>query len=316
VDPLGGAGVGYWEPINAVTVSTSPSSTRGGSDVRFMTVDHDGRIRMDCSSPYAMARLVEQKDRIASRSRTIPTPTGTASSRRRPGSSIRTTISRSRSLSADAPPGLAAAAAIGKTLVSSSHDRSRRRSLGARCAKCRSASSGSCAGLLDGSFCFGGEESAGASFLRRDGRVWTTDKDGLILGSARRRDDGAHRADPGEHYRDLPRNSARRSTPRIDTPATPEQKARSRSYRPPRSRRRSRGRADHASAHARPATTPPIGGLKVTAASGWFAARPSGTENLYKLYAESFRDERHLQAIVAEARQIVETALAAPPGAT
>ena len=166
-------------------------------------------------------------------------------------------------------------------------------------------------GLFDGSLCFGGEESAGASFLRRDGTVWTTDKDGPIMDLLAAEITARTGKDPGEHYREL---TAQFGTPyytRIDAPATPEQKARLGKLRPSAVKASDAGRrADHRQADARPpATTPPIGGLKVVAASGWFAARPSGTENIYKIYAESFRDQAHLDAIVAEAQQIVADAL-------
>ncbi len=172
------------------------------------------------------------------------------------------------------------------------------------------------AGLLDGSFCFGGEESAGASFLRRDGSVWTTDKDGIVLDLLAAEMTARTGRDPGEHYRDLAAQFGSPVYTRIDTPATPEQKARLAKLSPAAvTAPLLAGEPITAALTRAPGNDAAIGGLKVTAANGWFAARPSGTENLYKLYAESFRDERHLEAIVAEARQIVETALTAPAGA-
>ena len=164
--------------------------------------------------------------------------------------------------------------------------------------------------MFDGSFCFGGEESAGASFLRRDGTVWTTDKDGLIMDLLAAEITARTGKDPGEHYREL---AAEFGTPyytRIDAPATPEQKARLGKLSPEAVTAIDAGRrADHGQADRAPGNDAPIGGLKVVAASGWFAARPSGTENIYKIYAESFKDERHLEAIVSEAQQIVDNAL-------
>ena len=200
---------------------------------------------------------------------------------------------------------------MGKTLVSSTHDRSRGEQ--ARPPALSEVPVGFkwfAPGLLDGSFCFGGEESAGASFLRRDGSVWTTDKDGPIMNLLAAEITARTGKDPGEHYRELTAEFGMPYYTRIDAAATPEQKARLGKLSPeavtasswPASR-------SPPSSPKRRETTPPIGGLKVVTASGWFAARPSGTENIYKIYAESFKDERHLQAIVDEAQQIVDGAL-------
>jgi phosphoglucomutase len=167
-------------------------------------------------------------------------------------------------------------------------------------------------GLLDGSFCFGGEESAGASFLRRDGTVWTTDKDGIIMNLLAAEITARTGKEPGEHFREL---AAQFGTPhyrRIDAPATPEQKARL-GWLSPEAVKATQLAGERITArltHA-PGNNAAIGGLKVVAANGWFAARPSGTENIYKLYAESFKDERHLDAIIAEAQEIVNSALGA-----
>src|SRR5262249_27294555 len=166
-------------------------------------------------------------------------------------------------------------------------------------------------GLYDGSCCFGGEESAGASFLRRNGIVWTTDKDGLIMGLLAAEIMAASGKDPGEHYRELTAEFGSPGYTRIDAPATPEQKARLERLAPQAvTASRLAGEPITAKLTQAPGNDAPIGGLKVTTASGWFAARPSGTEDIYKIYAETFRDETHLQAIVTEAQEIVSHALA------
>ena len=171
-------------------------------------------------------------------------------------------------------------------------------------------------GLFDGSCCFGGEESAGASFLRRDGSVWTTDKDGLIMDLLAAEITANTGKDPGEHYRELTAKFGTSSYTRIDAPATPEQKARLQKLSPEAVKEsKLAGEPITAKLTRAPGNNAPIGGLKVVAASGWFAARPSGTENIYKIYAESFKDQAHLDAIVSEAQEIVSNALsAADPG--
>ena len=205
------------------------------------------------------------------------------------------------------------AAAIGKTLVSSGMIDRVVASLGRRLCEVPVGFKWFVEGLLDGSFCFGGEESAGASFLCRDGSVWTTDKDGLIMNLLAAEMTARTGRDPGEHYRDLAAEFGSPVYTRIDAPATPEQKARLAKLSPAAvTAPLLAGEPITARLTRAPGNDAAIGGLKVVAASGWFAARPSGTENLYKLYAESFRDERHLQLIVDEAREIVRLALAAP----
>jgi phosphoglucomutase len=170
-------------------------------------------------------------------------------------------------------------------------------------------------GLVDGSCCFGGEESAGASFLRLDGTVWTTDKDGLIMDLLAAEITAHSGKDPGEHYRDLTAEFGASYYTRIDAPATPEQKARLKELSPEAVRALSlAGEAITDKITRAPGNNAPIGGLKVVAASGWFAARPSGTENIYKIYAESFKDQNHLNTIVAEAQGIVSNALSIPKG--
>jgi phosphoglucomutase len=318
VDPMGGAGVGYWEPINRVHgLAITVVNTAVDPTFAFMTVDHDGRIRMDCSSPYAMARLVEQKDRYrvafandpdADRHGIVTPTAGLLNPNHYLAVAIRYLLTNR--------PQWPREAAIGKTLVSSAMIDRVVASLGRTLCEVPVGFKWFVAGLLDGSFCFGGEESAGASFLRRDGSVWTTDKDGIVLDLLAAEMTARTGRDPGEHYRDLAAQFGAPVYTRIDTPATPEQKARLAKLSPAAvTAPLLAGEPITAALTRAPGNDAAIGGLKVTAASGWFAARPSGTENLYKLYAESFRDERHLQAIVAEARQIVETALAPPPGA-
>ena len=319
VDPLGGAGVGYWEPINRVHgLDIAVVNATVDPTFAFMTVDHDGRIRMDCSSPYAMARLVAQKDRYrvafandpdADRHGIVTPSAGLLNPNHYLAVAIRYLLTHR--------PEWPRGAAIGKTLVSSAMIDRVVASLGRTLCEVPVGFKWFVAGLLDGSFCFGGEESAGASFLRRDGSVWTTDKDGLVLDLLAAEMTARTGRDPGEHYRDLAAQFGSPVYTRIDTPATPEQKARLAKLSPASvSAPLLAGEPITAALTRAPGNDAAIGGLKVTAASGWFAARPSGTENLYKLYAESFRDERHLQAIVAEARGIVEAALAAPSGTT
>jgi phosphoglucomutase len=170
-------------------------------------------------------------------------------------------------------------------------------------------------GLLDGSYCFGGEESAGASFLRRDGTVWTTDKDGLIMDLLAAEITARTGKDPGEHYRELTAEFGTAYYTRIDAPATPEQKARLKELSPDAVKESSlAGESIIAKLTRAPGNNAPIGGLKVVTGGGWFAARPSGTENVYKIYAESFKDQRHLDAILSEAQEIVNNALNAPKG--
>jgi phosphoglucomutase len=201
-------------------------------------------------------------------------------------------------------------AAVGKTLVSSSMIDRVVQDLGRRLCEVPVGFKWFTPGLFDGSCCFGGEESAGASFLRHDGTVWTTDKDGLIMDLLAAEITARTGKDPGEHYRELTSKFGSPCYTRIDAPATPEQKARLQKLSPeavPESELA--GEPITAKLTRAPGNNAPIGGLKVVAASGWFAARPSGTENVYKIYAESFKDESHLQAIVAEAQRIVSAAL-------
>ena len=314
VDPLGGAAIGYWAPINAVYgLDIEVVNPKVDPTFAFMTVDHDGRIRMDCSSPCAMAGLVGLKDRYrvafgndpdADRHGIVTPSAGLMNPNHYLAVAIRYLLTHR----AQWP----ASAAVGKTLVSSSMiDRVVAR-LGRRLCEVPVGFKWFAPGLADGTFCFGGEESAGASFLRRDGTVWTTDKDGLIMDLLAAEITAVTGRDPGEHYRDLAAEFGAPLYTRIDAAATPEQKAKLGKLSPESvSAATLAGEPITARLTRAPGNDAAIGGLKVVAANGWFAARPSGTENIYKIYAESFKDERHLQAIVAEAQQIVDQALAA-----
>jgi phosphoglucomutase len=314
VDPLGGAAVHYWEPINEIyKLDIAVVNPRVDPTFSFMTVDHDGKIRMDCSSPYAMARLVGLKDqyRVAfandpdSDRHGIVTPSaGLMNPNHYLAVAIRYLLTHR--------PQWPSHVAVGKTLVSSSMIDRVVNKLGRRLCEVPVGFKWFVPGLFDGSFCFGGEESAGASFLRRDGTVWATDKDGPIMDLLAAEITARTEKDPGEHYHAL---TAEFGTPyytRIDAPATPEQKARLEKLSPEAvTATKLAGEPITAKLTRAPGNEAPIGGLKVVAANGWFAARPSGTENIYKIYAESFKDEAHLNAIVSEAQEIVNKALAA-----
>jgi phosphoglucomutase len=311
VDPLGGAAVHYWEPINAVyKLDIDVVNPRVDPTFSFMTVDHDGQIRMDCSSPYAMARLVGLKDRYRvafandpdSDRHGIVTPgAGLMNPNHYLAVAIRYLLTHR--------PRWPAHAAIGKTLVSSSMIDRVVNKLGRRLYEVPVGFKWFVPGLFDGSCCFGGEESAGASFLRHDGSVWTTDKDGPIMDLLAAEITANTGKDPGEHYRAL---TAEFGTPlytRIDAPATAEQKSKLEKLSPAAVKESNlAGEPITAKLSRAPGNEAPIDGLKVVAASGWFAARPSGTEAVYKIYAESFKDEQHLQAILSEAQQIVGSA--------
>jgi phosphoglucomutase len=312
VDPLGGAAVHYWEPINAAyNLDIEVVNPQIDPTFSFMTVDHDGKIRMDCSSPFAMARLVVLKDQYqvafandtdADRHGIVTPSAGLMNPNHYLAVAIRYLLTHR--------PAWSAAAVVGKTLVSSSLIDRVVTGLGRTVWEVPVGFKWFAPGLWDGSVCFGGEESAGASYLRMDGTVWTTDKDGLIMNLLAAEITARTGKDPGEHYRDL---TAELGTPfysRIDAPATPEQKARLGKLSADAVRASTLAGEPIASKITRaPSNGAPIGGLKVSARSGWFAARPSGTENIYKIYAESFQDERHLEAIVAEAQEIVSKSL-------
>jgi len=313
VDPLGGAAAPYWEPISSMYhVDITVVNPAIDPTFAFMTVDHDGQIRMDCSSPYAMARLVALKDQYSlacandpdSDRHGIVTPTaGLMNPNHYLAVAIRYLLTHRSQWPAQA--------VVGKTLVSSSMIDRVVRQLDRQLCEVPVGFKWFVSGLFDGSCCFGGEESAGASFLRHDGTVWTTDKDGPIMNLLAAEITARTEKDPGEHYREL---TAQFGTPyytRLDAPVTLAQKARLAQLSPEAVKASTlAGEPITARLTRAPGNNAAIGGLKVVAASGWFAARPSGTEPIYKIYAESFRDEKHLDAIVAEAQEMVHNALA------
>jgi phosphoglucomutase len=313
VDPLGGAAVHYWEPINKLYgLDIAVVNPQVDPTFSFMTVDHDGAIRMDCSSPYAMARLVGLKDRYRvafandpdSDRHGIVTPSAGLLN---PNHYLAVAILYLLTHRPEWP----AKAAIGKTLVSSSMIDRVVNKLGRQLCEVPVGFKWFAPGLFDGSCCFGGEESAGASFLRRDGTVWTTDKDGPIMNLLAAEITARTGKDPGEHYDALTAEFGTAYYTRIDAPATSEQKTKLARLSPDAVKASTLAgdpivaKLTHAAGNAAP-----IGGLKVATSDGWFAARPSGTEAVYKIYAESFKDEAHLDAIVSEAHEIVDTALA------
>jgi len=313
VDPLGGAGVHYWGPI-AERYGLDLTVVNGDVDptFRFMTVDWDGKIRMDPSSPHAMQRLIGLKDRfdIAAGADTDHDRHGvvTKSSGLLPPNHY---LSVMASYLFSRRPKWRADAAVGKTAVSSSMIDRVTAKLGRRLYEVPVGFKYFVAGLLDGSLGFGGEESAGASFLRRDGSVWATDKDGIIPCLLAAEITAVLGRDPGEAYRDLTREFGDPVYERIDAPATPAEKAALAKLSPERVRATElAGEKIEQMLTRAPGDGQPIGGLKVIAKSGWFAARPSGTEEIYKVYAESFRDAEHLRRIQAEAQEIVRQAIA------
>jgi len=317
VDPLGGAGVHYWGPIaeryglNLTSVNEVVDPT-----FRFMTVDWDGQIRMDPSSPYAMQRLIDLKDRF------------TVAFACDPDHDRHGIVTRSAGLLPpnhylsvaifylfQHRPAWRADAAVGKTLVSSQMIDRVTAKLGRRLYEVPVGFKWFVDGLLDGSLGFGGEESAGASFLRRDGSVWTTDKDGIIAALLSAEITARMGRDPGEIYGELTREFGEPVYDRVEAPATPEQKALLETLSPQNIRSGElAGEPIQTILSEAPGDGAPIGGVKVVAASGWFAARPSGTEDIYKIYAESFRGADHLRRILDEAQTIVSDALTTAPG--
>ncbi|MGD2127847.1 MAG: phosphoglucomutase (alpha-D-glucose-1,6-bisphosphate-dependent) [Lysobacterales bacterium] len=311
-DPMGGSGIAYWEPIaerygldlQVVNRSVDPS-------FRFMRVDKDGKIRMDCSSPAAMAGLVDLKDRfdVAFGNDTdfdrhgIVTPSAGLMN---PNHYLSVAIAY---LFANRP-GWGEEAVIGKTLVSSSMIDRVAADLGRGLCEVPVGFKWFVDGLLDGSFGFGGEESAGASFLCRDGTAWTTDKDGIILDLLAAEITARTGRDPGEHYRELENRFGAPVYERIDAPAAPAQKEVLKNLSPEQvTATELAGERITARLTRAPGNGAAIGGLKVVTENGWFAARPSGTEDIYKIYSESFLGEEHLHRIQQEAIQIVSAAL-------
>lgn len=312
IDPLGGAGLPYWQPIadrygiNVTIVNKTIDMT-----FRFMTVDHDGKIRMDCSSPYAMAKLVQLKDdyRIAFGNDTDADRHGIVT----PGAGLmnpNSFLAVSIWYLFHHRPDWSSESAIGKTVVSSSFIDRVGKKIGRKVLEVPVGFKYFVSGLLDGSLGFGGEESAGASFLTRNGTVWTTDKDGLLLGLLAAEITAITGKDPGEHYANLTAELGAPVYRRVDQAATPEQKSVLKRLQPDQVRASTMaGEQITAKLTRAPGNNEEIGGLKVVTENSWFAARPSGTEDVYKIYAESFKGEAHLEAVLAEARDIVNDAL-------
>jgi len=312
VDPMGGSGVAYWEPIaNRYKLNIDVVNPRVDPTYSFMTLDHDGKIRMDCSSPYAMASLVKLKDQF-------DIAFGNDSDYDRHGIVTRSVgLMNPNHYLATAiwylfqnRPGWNQDVAIGKTLVSSSMIDRVAAHLGRKLCEVPVGFKWFVDGLVDGSFGFGGEESAGASFLRKDGSVWTTDKDGFILDLLAVEILATTGRDPGEHYQALEEQFGRCWYARKDAPTSPTEKAILSNLSPEQVKANElTGDQIIAKLTRAPFNQAAIGGLKVVTEHGWFAARPSGTENVYKIYAESFISEEHLGQIQAEAQSIVDAAL-------
>ena len=314
VDPLGGASLAYWRPVaDAYGLDVTIVNPKVDPTFSFMTVDHDGKIRMDCSSPWAMASLVSLKDQYAvafgndpdaDRHGIVTPSVGLMNPNHYLAVAIQYLLTHR--------PAWSSASAVGKTLVSSSMIDRVVNKLGRKLSEVPVGFKWFAPGLYDGSCCFGGEESAGASFLQRDGSVWTTDKDGLILGLLAAEITARTGEDPGRHYQKLTQEFGSPAYTRIDAPATPQQKEAFKKLTPDAVKAQSlAGEKITARLTNAPGNNASIGGLKITTQNGWFAARPSGTENIYKIYAESFRDTAHLNAIVDEAKTIVTNALIA-----
>jgi phosphoglucomutase len=313
-DPMGGATVDYWRPIaemyglNLEVVNPQVDPT-----FSFMTVDKDGKIRMDCSSPYAMASLIGLKEQFE-----IAFGNDTDGDRHGIVTPSVGLMNPNHYLAVaiwylyQHRPGWRPDAAVGKTLVSSSMIDRVAAQLGRQLAEVPVGFKWFVDGLVDGCFGFGGEESAGASFLRQDGTVWTTDKDGIILNLLAAEITAVTGRDPGEHYRELAEQFGDPVYQRSDVPATPDQKVALGELSPEMVAAQDlAGEKIVAKLTHAPHNNAPIGGLKVVAENGWFAARPSGTEDIYKIYAESFQDEDHLQRIFGEAQEIVAAAFGA-----
>jgi phosphoglucomutase len=312
VDPLGGSNIGYWEPIanhyglNLTLVNRTVDPTFG-----FMTLDWDGKIRMDCSSRYAMASLVNIKNDYD-----IAFGNDTDSDRHGIVTPSVGLMNPNHYLSVciwylfNHRSGWSPKTRIGKTLVSSSMIDRVAKEIGREFSEVPVGFKWFVSGLMDGSFGFVGEESAGATFLRKDGTVWTTDKDGIIPGLLAAEITAKTGKDPGLHYQDLTDRLGKPYYNRVDSPATPEQKARLSKLSPEDVKAATlAGDPITDKLTKAPGNGAAIGGLKVTTENGWFAARPSGTENVYKIYAESFKSEAHLEQIISEASEIVNEAL-------
>jgi phosphoglucomutase len=314
VDPLGGAGVAYWPRIaERYKLNLNVLNTTVDPTFRFMTVDWDGKIRMDCSSPYAMASVIALKDRfdVAFACDTDHDRHGVVTKNAglmNPNHYLAVAIN----YLFGARSGWPQKAAVGKTLVSSSIIDRVAASLNRKLLEVPVGFKWFVDGLLDGSLGFGGEESAGASFLSQNGQAWSTDKDGLIMGLLAAEITAKTGRDPGQHYGDLTNRFGAPVYERIDAPATPDQKAILAKLSPDQLQATElAGEKIEAKLTTAPGNNAPIGGLKVVTKNGWFAARPSGTENVYKIYAESFMGEDHLKRIQKEARELISHTFAA-----
>jgi phosphoglucomutase len=311
IDPLGGAAVRYWQPIieryglNATIVSDDVDPT-----FRFMTVDWDGKIRMDCSSPYAMARLIGMRERFdvafandtdADRHGIVTRSNGLMNPNHYLAAAIAYLFEHR--------PQWSKTSAVGKTIVSSAIIDRVAKKLGRKLVETPVGFKWFVDGLIGGSFGFAGEESAGASFLRRDGSVWTTDKDGIILGLLAAEMTARTKHDPGQLFDSLTRELGVPFYERIDAPATPQQKNLLKGLSAEKlAMKELAGEPVRATLTAAPGNNQPLGGIKVSSDHGWFAARPSGTEDVYKIYAESFQSAAHLKQIQTEAQSAIAQA--------
>jgi phosphoglucomutase len=311
IDPLGGAAVHYWQPIiERYRLAATLVSDAVDPTFRFMTVDWDGKIRMDCSSPYAMARLIGMREKFdvafandtdADRHGIVTRSSGLMNPNHYLAAAIAYLFGNRPQWRSDS--------AVGKTIVSSAIIDRVAQKLGRRLVETPVGFKWFVDGLVDGSFGIAGEESAGASFLRRDGSVWTTDKDGIILGLLAAEMTARTRRDPSQLFDDLTRELGRPFYERIDALATPAQKNLLKALTGEKlAMTELAGEPVRTALTAAPGNGQPFGGIKVIAESGWFAARPSGTEDVYKIYAESFRSEAHLRQIQQEAQSAIDKA--------
>ncbi len=315
IDPLGGAAVHYWQPIiERYKIAATVVNDAVDPTFRFMTVDWDGKIRMDCSSPYAMTRLVAMGDKFdvsfandtdADRHGIVCPSSGLMN----PNFYLAAAISY---LYANRP-GWRGDSAVGKTAVSSTMIDRVAAKFGRKLVEVPVGFKWFSAGLLDGSLGFGGEESAGASFLRRDGSVWTTDKDGLIMGLLAAEITARSGHDPNRFYDSVTHDLGKAFYQRIDAPASADEKVRLAKIAPEQfAAKELAGEPITAKLTRAPGNNQPLGGIKVVAKNGWFAARPSGTEDVYKIYAESFRSEDHLKQIQSDAQAAISDLLSQP----
>jgi phosphoglucomutase len=311
IDALGGAGVRYWQPIiERYRLAATIVGDEVDPTFRFMTVDWDGKIRMDCSSPYAMARLIGMRERFdvgfandtdADRHGVVTRSNGLMNPNHYLAAAISYLFENRPQWRADS--------AVGKTIVSSAIIDRVAHKLGRRLVETPVGFKWFVDGLGDGSFGFAGEESAGASFLRQDGSVWTTDKDGMILGLLAAEMTARTKRDPSQLFDDLTGELGLPFYERIDAPATAAQKSLLKALSPEKlAMAELAGEPVRTVLTAAPGNGQSFGGIKVTAESGWFAARPSGTEDVYKIYAESFRSEVHLRQIQQEAQLAIAQA--------